>query len=122
MVTFSPRTAFLVMGVATALALAPLSGRPCGPCGPIDGSMDCCDHAPGPTGAPEGCPGDELDSAEWAPVAADLSAPAPVRDLAKGSAGAPPASLLPGSREDSPASLPLRPTPELYLLHAVFLI
>lgn len=110
------------MGVATALVLAPLAGAPCGPCGPMDEAMDCCDHASEPAGAPEGCPGDLVGPDEWSPVAADLSAPAPVHGLVACPARAPIANLLPGSRALTTVLGPPLPSPHLYILHAVFLI
>lgn len=122
MVTFRPRTGFLMMGLAAALVLAAVPGVLCAPCGSMDGPMDCCNPAPGHAGAPESCPGGELDAAERAPAAADLSAPAPVQDPAAGVTWAPRVTFLPGARALSTVPAPPRSTPHLYVYLAVFLI
>lgn len=122
MVAFAPFANAVVVAAAVLLILAPLPGAPCAPCGPMDEAAGCCPPAQGPAGASQGCPGDELDATQWAPVAADLGASAPVQDLVTGLAGAPVGSRLPDSRGGASASSAPHPTPQLYLLLTVFLI
>lgn len=122
MVSSGPIARALVAAAAAILVLVPSAGTLCGPCGPMDGVMDCCDHGPGPAGVHERCPGDALRAPEPSPPAADLSAPAPVPAPGDGLRSLPTVSPSPGSRAGPPSSGPVLRRPHLYLLHASFLI
>lgn len=122
MVSSGPIVRALAAVAAAALVLSPSTRALCGPCSPMAGVMDCCDHGPGPAGSAESCPGDTLRAPEPSPPAADLSAPAPAPAPADGLRSASTENRSPRLQT---AARRLRPTPgapELYLLHASFLI